>query len=197
MKTKHTSRSKQSASTATEGNVPPVPPAASIPAPPPQTSHRQLNLHCYVSDGKEHHYGALKSIRSVFNSIQGLVEIRATSEDYCFAKLSLDHAQTRGILQGLNAGLTVLARLRGYKPCTAELEKLRQFNVSRFKSPDQSPAHIEVRALPWREIILLSAHSSVDGLFCLIRLYLTTLEAEALTYDMERSLRDMEQFTDI
>ena len=196
MKTKHASRSKHPAATATRGNIPPVAPMVSTNPAPPE-SHRPLDLQCYLGDGQEQHYAALTSIRAGLNPNDGYIVISATSDDHRFAKLSLDHTQTRAVLLGLTRSLAELARLRGGNPRTACLKNLRQFNVSHLKSADQSPADVQVKALPWREMVYVSAHSAVGGYFTMIGLCLTELEAEALTYDLERALRNMERFTDL
>jgi hypothetical protein len=185
MKTKPTKRQKKP--TAVASNIPP----------PPQPQHRPLDLDCHLGEAEEHHHGALISIRAAFNPISGQVEILATAEDYRFAKLSLDYAQTRAVLHRFQSGLSDLARLRGSQPRIADFEKLRQFNASQYKSPNQIAADIQLKPFPWREMVLLCAHSSASGFYFSTRLYLTTLEAEAITFDLERALRDMERFTDI
>ena len=167
---------------------------------PLQTSppaQRALNLDCWLGDGQEHHQGALISIRAVFNPIGGHVEIMAISEDYRFAKLPLDHAQTRAVLLNFNGSLSDLARLRDGIFRDADFGELRQFNASRYKSENESPARIQIKAVPAREVVLLAAQSSAGGFYSSIRLYLATREAEALTFDLERALRDIEQFTDL
>jgi hypothetical protein len=159
--------------------------------------HRPLDLDCWFGDGQEHHQGALISIRAVFNPIGCHVEIMAISEDYRFAKLRLDHAQTRAVLLSFNGSLSDLARLRDRISRAADFGELRQFNASRYKSANGSPAGIQIKAMPARKVVLIAAQSSAGGFYSSIRLYLTTLEAEALTFDLERALRDMEQFTDL
>ncbi len=168
---------------------------STLQSPPP--TQRAVELYCWLGDGKPEHHGSLTSIRAHFNPWRELVCITANSDGHRFAQLRLDHAQIRAVLHRLRESLLDLARLRGRNERDADFQALQQFNASRHPSDNQLPADVTARPMPWRDAVCLDAHSSVGGFFTLIHLYLTPIETEALAFDLERALRDMERFADV
>jgi hypothetical protein len=162
--------------------------------PPP--SQRPLEIWYVLHDGEGNHSGSLLSIRAEFSPWSGQVCIRAQSDDYRIAHLSLDHAATRAVLNGARRSLVTLARFDGWHGRNARLEGLRRFRASSYTCA-QSSSDITVQPLPARDAIQLTAVCGKGARENRVDLYLTPLEAEALAFDLELALRDMERFSNL
>lgn len=170
-------------------NQPTATPRPQIP-PHPQ---RSLALDCYIPDGKAHFDGALTSIRAEFDPRRELVSLLAKSGFDTYARLWFDHTQTRAVLNGFRESLSDVARSGWRTAREPDFRRLRQFNVHRMASESQCPDDVQVTALPGLNVVSLSAHSTICSPSTWVYLHLTVLEAEALKFDLERSLGDMER----